>query len=238
MKKTVNNKNKEFDYKKFVKTPKGKAVVFFGAYLIFFIFLGIFSRTSTYRTPSVNKNDNKLFDLKSIEKSNYKFNYKIQIDNNSISYLGVKNKYKEKFSCDSLKEFYGEDENYYTENSGIWIKVDSPYIYNKFLDVDNINLLLESATYDSVTNYESGKKVYNYLISSATIAKIIDEVEIDPIDDSDTINFSVDENKNVESITMYLNNYCKTMNICSYSMSINLKYDLFGKIEEITSPLE
>ena len=43
--------NKEF--KEFIKTPRGKATMFFGAYLLFFIFIAIFARTGG--TSNVNR---------------------------------------------------------------------------------------------------------------------------------------------------------------------------------------
>ena len=41
------------EFKEFIKTPKGKATMFFGAYLLFFIFIGIFARVGG--TSNVNR---------------------------------------------------------------------------------------------------------------------------------------------------------------------------------------
>ncbi len=232
----------KFGLKELLSTPRGKAVAFFGFYFIFFLIIAIAARTGE-RVASDGENhyetgiENR-FSFASIESNNYKFNYKIDIDGVSSSYVGIKTGKKEKVTCPNLVEFYGENGNYFTNTGGVWIKTDRPYQYEEFMDIENIKELVSKATYISNTSYESGKDVYNYNISSATICAILENKDIDIEEEPNEIIISVDENNYVESVKFVLNSYCKVKNHCVNSMSITLNYELYGEIEEIKSPLQ
>lgn len=231
--------NKE-DFKKFISDPKGKAFVFFVGYLIFFIVIGIVARVggSNNYNRDYETETKKQFDLTYIERNNYKFNYKIKIDDNYLTYSGIRYDTQEKVTCTNLVEYYGENGNYFVNNSGLWIKADNPYKYSEFYDINNIYKLLEMATYISKTTYESGKDVYNFSISSSTINKMFENVDIDVEELPNEIIVSTDYNGNVNEIKFTLDSYCKVKNICVNNMSITLAYELYGEIEKITSPLE
>lgn len=241
--KETEENSEKVDLKELLKTPRGKAMVFFGAYFVFFLIIAVVARTGgtaagdgrnrKYQTGVENK-----FSFASIESNNYRFNYTVEIDGVNSAYAGVRTGKKEKITCPSLVEFYGEDGNYFTNTGGVWIKAENPFKFTEFSEVTNIKKLVEKATYMSNTSYESGKDVYNYNISSATISKLLDNQDIDIEEVPNEIIVSADKDNYVESVKYVLNSYCKVKGYCVNSMSITLNYELYGEIEEITSPLK
>lgn len=235
-------KNEENNLKELMSTPRGKAIVFFGAYLIFFLIIAVLARTGGDGSNGANRvyetGGEKQFSLANIENNNYKFNYKIVIDDNYLTYTGVKYNVKEKVTCNSLTEFYGENGNYFTNTSGIWLKTENPYKYSEFYDVENISKLIENSFYVSRTSYESGRTTYNFNLSSATISKLFENIDIDIEEIPNEIVVGTDESNYVNDVKFTLDSYCKAKGICVNNMSITLSYELFGEIEEITSPLE
>ena len=85
----------------FIKTPRGKALLFFGFYFIFFIVIGTSIRNDN--TSSVdNKQNNSSFDfsMESITNNNFGFTYEVLIDEQRILYNGIKNDLKEEFNIE------------------------------------------------------------------------------------------------------------------------------------------
>ena len=95
------------EFKEFIKTPKGKATMFFGAYLLFFIFIAIFARTGG--TTNVNKKYETgsplRYNINSILDNNFKYSYTISVDGASTVYTGssTKNNALLKVAVDILK---------------------------------------------------------------------------------------------------------------------------------------
>ena len=224
-KKRNEESEEQLNLKKLMSTPRGKAVVFFGAYFVFFLLIAIAARTGgpaygdsrnrKYQTGTENR-----FSYASIESNNFNFQYTIDIDGVSSTYTGVRTGKKERIISFDKKEYYLENGNYFLNSNGLWLKAENPYKYTEFYEVNIIKELVQQATYMSNTNYESGRSVYNYSISSATIS------------------IGADEDNYVNSVKYVLDSYCKVRGICVNSMSITLNYEQYGKIEELTSPLE
>ena len=86
----MSKKESKNEIKELMKTPRGRAILFFGAYLLFFLFIAIFARTGG--TSNINKkyeSGSPLdFSLNGIEKSNYKFKYEVNIDGVISKYEG------------------------------------------------------------------------------------------------------------------------------------------------------
>lgn len=236
-------KNEEFNLKELMSTPRGKAVVFFGAYVVFFFVIAILARTGggssgngtnkVYETGSEAQ-----FSLANVESKNYKFNYEIVIDGTTNIYSGSRTVDNSLFKHNDLVEYYFNGNVYFTNSNGVWINATNPYIYSEFLDIDNIGKLIERSTYISKTTYESGKEVFHFNISSATISKLFENVDIDIEEIPNEIIISTDENNYVDEVKFTLDSYCKAKSLCVNNMSIKLNYERYGEIEEITSPLE
>lgn len=233
-------KEEEVSYlKELMSTPKGKAIVFFGAYVIFFMIIAIFARVGGNNSNRVYESGSGYqFSLTNIESNNYKFNYKINVDGNLFEYNGSRTSNEALFSDNNLVDHYFNGDVYFSKINGVWINVSNPYKYSEFLDVENISKLLENATYVSKTTYESGRDVYNFSISSATISKLFENVDLDIEEIPNEIMISVDENNYVHEVKFTLDSYCKAKELCVNNMSIDLNYEQYGEVEEITSPLE
>ena len=215
----------------FIKTPRGKALLFFGFYFIFFIVIGTSIRNDN--TSSVdNKQNNSSFDfsMESITNNNFGFTYEVLIDEQRILYNGIKNDLKEEFNIEEMN-YYKESENYFVNTNGVWIKCENPYLYNKFYDTNNILTLLTNASYVSKTEYDSGKKVYIFSIASASINKVFENNDLDIEEVPNEIVVSVDEFNYVTEVKFKLDSYCKAKNICTNRMIIDLNYSDYGSIE-------
>ena len=119
-----------------------------------------------------------------------------------------------------------EDNTYIGFSDGIY---DSGYDEITYLEISEV---------DSRLVAQIGKDVYNFKISSATISKLFEGVDIDVEEIPNEIIISVDEDNNITEVKYLLDSYCKVKEICVSNMNITLNYEEFGKVEEITSPLE
>jgi hypothetical protein len=223
------------------KTPRGKAILFFGFYLIFFIFIIIFVRvgsrnsTGSYEYEKGNGTSNYNFDISGIANSNYKFTYTITVDGVASVYSGEKYEDTELITYNN-NNYYRNGDNYFINNT-LWIKSDNPYIYSDFLEYDNISNLLVAASYESKTSYDSGKEIYNFLISTNTINQLLNNINSDFLEEPNRITISSDEDKNINEIIYYLDSYCTLNKLCNNSLKIDLVYDDFGNVEEIENPI-
>ena len=231
-------KKKEFNFKELTSTPRGKAMVFFGIYLIFFLIIAVAARVGgTNSTSKKYEVGSKLqYSLSSIETNNYKFTYTLEIDGNSKVCSGDKFATKELINCTD-GSYYGDNENYFINNNDVWIRSNSPYLYDDFYDISNIKSLIKQATYVSKTDYDSGMDVYEFSLSSATITKFFENVDMDIEEVPNVVLLSTDEDGNVNEIKFKLNSYCVHKGICYNSMVIDLFYESFGEVEDIVSPL-
>lgn len=218
----------------------GKAILFFGFYLFFFIVLFLTIKFSDKRplpsSDEYEKGSNYTFYLDNIASNNYHYLYTITLDGVKYEYDGVKYNNQELFNMNTIN-YYRKGDAFFT-NNGIWIKSENPYIYDKFLDINNISEIIELATYESKTSYEDGRQKYNFLISSNTLNQKLNNIDSDFLEEPNQLVISTDKNKYVEEIGFKLDNYCTLNKLCQDSLEIKLNYDKFGEIEEIDSPIE
>lgn len=239
------NKKKENSVFKYLKeTPRGRAILFFVGYFFFFIFLMIVVRFMGEGTSNVVEYDepkNYYFSVAKIEKGNYSFKHSLVIDNSEVIFSGSNYDDESLFTMSTISgsyDYYRNDYDYFINTEGLWIKSDNPYTQANFFDIDVIEYLIEKATYVYKTEYESGKKVYNFNISTTTIYDYFEGIDLDLADDVNEIVVTVNEDNSVSKFEFKLNSYCKALNLCNEKMTITLSYDQYGEIEEITSPLD
>lgn len=215
------------------KTERGKAILFFAFYLVFFVALSIYSRNIPRDAISKDGKDDDLFYISKLNGTNYAYNYIINVDNFIAEIDGKRNDEIEQFKYsfnNQTNEFFKSGLVYYKNG----VMIESP---NNLLSIiDNIDRLIVKATYDSVTSYQSGKEVLRYNISSSTLSNIIDNVEVDVDDMPDEIVLTKVNDK-ISEIEMRLDNYCKVTKKCMSKMQINMKYSSFDEIEEIVNPM-
>lgn len=233
-------KKQKFDFKEiseFLKTPKGKSMAFFGFYFLFFLVLMILARAGGTSRINTEYQQTKPYSIsfKKIVKGNYHFKYEIKLDENSFLYEGNKNGVKELFLVGN-ETFYRNDDIFLKESLGVWVKDDNPYMMSEFINIDSIQNIINNATYISKTDYESGMKVYDFQITTNTLVKLFENIDIDIDDIPNEIVVKTDDLDNVNSIKFYLNSYTKYKNFAFNLGEVDLNYDQFGEIEDIKEP--
>ena len=229
-------------FKNLKKTDRGRALLFFLGYLIFFIIVFIFIHTSdrTFIDSSDYENGTTVnFNVDKIKNNNYSYKYTVTIDVNDFEFIGKRNGDLEEFSTNEIDFFrdYKNNKIYKLEKDK-WIDSINPNDLSYFTDIENIMELANKATYISKTDYESGKMTYTYEISTTTIEKIMNNVDIDLDDKPNELIFSTDEEENVVNIKMKLDSFGKYKNYSKKYLSIDLEYDEFGEIDKIKNPIK
>lgn len=237
------NKNENL-FSKLKKTPRGQAVLFFGGYFFFFLFIMLIVRVMGSGSTVGKTYDEAKgygFSVVNITNSNYSFNHNVSLDGNVSNYKGNKKNNEERFVLTNnlgTYDYYRNGVDFFNNKSGLWIKSDNPYLFYNFFDIDNIMDLIDKAKLDYKTDYESGKKIYNFVITSTTINKYFEDVDLDIADDLNEIIVHVNDDNFVEKFEFKLDSYCKAINMCFNELKITLEYDEYGEIKEITSPME
>lgn len=238
-------KKKLIEVKEFIDklkaTERGRFLLFFGGYLLFFIILFIIIGTASRGSIGnyeYEKSDSVKYDISNIENNNYSYKYTITIDVNDYIYVGQRYKDYELFKYNEIEYFKdNSNNNILKKEDNMWTEIDDPNDFSYFTNIDNLKKIAEKATYISNTDYESGKRVYNYEISTTTLEKIISDVDIDLDDKANELIVSTDENEVVDSIKLKLDSYGKYKKICTKYLTIELEYDEFGEIKEIKNPI-
>ena len=239
-------KNKKEKVKNFIhflkeawKDERKRAIIMLILMFFFFCFVIISIRTTNKNLNNeISDNEEKeIFDfsLSQIKNGIYHFIYSVTIDNNQIIYEGDTENKKEIFSINSLDKYYKYGDKYLKDIRGVWSTIDNPYLFSEFKDIDNIEQLLKQASFDSMTEYKDNNKIYNYNISTTTIIKELEKLDIDIGDIPNTISITTDSNDNVVEINYNLSSYSIYKNMGSYA-TICIKYFKFGEIEEIEDP--
>lgn len=228
---------------KYVRDPKNKPVLFFGFYLLFFIFIAVLVRLSPVKDTRPNKDTdargNHYYNLGKLDDTNYHFKYEYNIDSVLTSFEGERNGLRELFVRkynNSLDNFYGYRKLYMQQLNGVWQKSDSPYLYDELFDVDVIREILENATFMSKTEYQNKSHSYTYQISTTTLEKILYNNIVDLDDIPNDVVVTMDNNYYVEEIEYKLDSFANFKNPTNKSLSLKLSYSDFGNIKEIEEP--
>lgn len=221
----------------FLKTPRGKAVLFFGIYFIFFIGLAIFSRvagTGNSITPQLSVSPY-TYSLEQIANHNYHYQYQYLIDGSTITFEGDRNNNKSLFS-DGIVSYYQKDDLFMKSQDGLWIKCDNPYIFPLLLDDSVLNTIISSATYVSKTELATGEEEINLQITTTTLVKILDGLDVDLDDPVNTIQLKKDSSGEVVEVRYDFTSYALYHGRCSSSFQLILSYSNFGNVKEIQDP--
>ena len=215
------------------KTPRGRAILFFGAYFFFFLLLIIISRfgnrTSNYKYDVFEKNK---VSFDSIANNNYSFTYNVFLDDMKYIFTGERNGDITKINyLDNV--YYKINNNYYDSNNMI---VDNPIMFPLFLDNNNYDNICENSYYESKTEYEDSHLRFDYLLSTNTINSLFYNIDSDYIEEANKIVYSTDKDKDVYQINYILDSYCLLNNLCEKSLKLEIIYDKFGDISKIEDP--
>ena len=218
--------------------PSGNAVLFFGFYFIFFTVLLLILKASSTGGNNYQSYEMGLqyqIDTSRLLANNYSYTYKITIDDNIYLYEGERYSNIERFTYNDL-DYYKNNDTFFVDDV-IWKKTSNPNDYGGFVNASNIDTIIGKATFDYKTEYESGKKLYSFLISTDTINGIIYDLNSDYGDDPNKIEINMNSDGDIDNITWYLDNYCTSTKICKKSMKIECNYDNYGSIKKIDNPI-
>lgn len=225
--------------KELSKTTKGKAILFFGFYFVFFIIIMFIARfgSRNYTKPSdYEKGKSGTFYINDIVDKNYSFTYQVSLDNVKYTYTGTRNSNNTLFDYNG-NNYFSSDDKYFINNS-IWSKCDNPIMFYNFINPSKLTSILENSWNEANTSYEDGRHEYSLLISTNTLNQLLDSKNTDYDDVPNKIVVSTDSDKIANKITYNLDSYCKLNNLCDNSLSLEISYDRFGKIEGIDNPIE
>lgn len=214
-------------FKTLKSKPYGKSVFFFGFYLIFFIVIFVILGVSGKGKKDILQNKTSNIKYNYLEKYNYSFDYKVLLDNVTYNYIGNKDAYKFNYTYNN-KEYYNDKNNSYIKEED-WVIVENPIKFNKLLNEEVVNNILDSSYIEAKTTYDSGALVYSLLISSNTLSKILDNKDTDYIENPNRIKLTIDEDKNISEINYNLDSYCKMEGLCKGNLSIIIDYKEFNK---------
>ena len=205
-------------FKELRKKTYGKSVMFFGFYLIFFIVIFIILGLG----GSNKKNNKEASEYKSLFNNNYSFTYKVILDGDSYLYNINKNSNTYSFIYDN-KQYTGNGKNTYNNE----IVVENPVRFSDFYNEELLIKILKNSYFESKTTYGSGDIVYNFLISSNTLNKLVYGKNTDYEEVPNKLKVSISKGK-IGEIDYNLDSYCKINNLCNNNLSINVKYNDFN----------
>lgn len=221
------------------KTERGKGILFFGVYFIFFLFVILVIRTSSKnmtRPEDYEMNSSDTYSVSKILEENYDFTYRINVDNNEVIYSGEKVGNIEKFTFNGYNYYY-DGETFYVYSNDSWTVSTDPYVFRDFTNFNRLGEVIVDATYISKTEFDNGKRLFNYQISSNSLINRIERINTDILEVPNNIIFIADSEGILKEIDLDLSSYGKFMNICTDSFKITLEYSDFGNNSQIVNPI-
>ena len=220
------------------KDSKGRAILFFGFYVIFFLGVILLVRfSSRNRTVASDYETSGGFHrpVQATIVDNYQFQYNINLDNIEYLYIGSKYQKEREFNFNN-KKYYSNGDYYFVLND-TWEKTDNPFYFYEFLKDEVYMNLMNVGYLESTTSYDSGKIVYHYVIATDTLTKEINETQTDIADDGNTMMIHMDDGEHISKIVYQLDSYCRVMNYCKNSLKIEMDFDQIGEVKEIKNPI-
>ena len=236
-----NNKKNKFtaeDFSNYIKTPRGKALLFFAIYLVFFLVLASIGHFGE-RLPVLGSTDLNLdlptYNLDKIKDGNYAFSYQFNFDGVITKYEGEEKNNKARFS-DGVTNFYKSNDIYMREQDGLWIKTEAPNTLFSLTKASVIEDIVNKATYISKTELATGEESYTLQISTPTLSKALDGTDIDIDDPVNTITLKENVDGDTVGIEYDFSNYGKYKGLVKNNLVITLNYANFGNIEKVEEP--
>lgn len=230
--------------KELYSTEKGRSLLFFGFYIIFFIVVAILMR-SMHDVTSTSNHKKELktevtyrYQLEKLQAANYHYKYLSTIGEAISLFEGDRNASKELFTMTSngiTSKYFRDGELFIKEEEGIWIASNTPYLLEDFYEVDQIEEILNQASFISKTEYERGGSSLNFKISNAKLIKIIEKKEVVETEQNEII-LTLDKEKNIEKIEYNLTAYGTYLTKKVTPVKIEITYSNFGEIKEIEKP--
>ena len=223
------------------KNPKGRALLFFGFYFIFFLVLGISFRASA-SAPQKNLTlpsqlqENANYSIQDLVNGNYQFTYQENVNGVSKELTGK--------AYNQMKQVTNNYGNMYFLYSGIviqrlndvWQICDNPFYYRQILEEGMLKKTLDAATFESKTLYQNKQTVYRYQISTTTLWDLYQNEKIDIADEPNIIEVYVTENGQVEKIFYNYSSDDTYLRKTPMQTYFTVSYQDYGKIEAFEVP--
>ena len=209
MKEEKNKKQNKYieGVKKLSKSKRGRAILFFAFYIIFFVVLIGMIRGSynTKNTITDNKNNvNAEYKLNGIKNGNYHFIREENINGVITNFTGDKTDNKTEGIMTTDNAFY----NYFIYDNINLLRLtdkyevtDELYHFNNITNDSNIENILNKATLISKTEYETGNTSYNYEITTNTLDQVLNNTNLDLDMPTNSITLETNEEDEVFKIT-------------------------------------
>ena len=153
-------------YKELTSNRRRVGLIKLGIWAALFVILIIIYYIPVSSNKSVSKPNKEEKEEKKDTITNYKFNYTI----NDIKYNG---RYYE-----GSIELIGTDYAYYISDNKILVdKEDAQIPDYKYININNINSLIDNSKLEATTSYTDGKKEYKYINKDNDIETIINYME-------------------------------------------------------------
>lgn len=223
--------------KEFKKTKYGNVILFFGFYLIFFIViicLVRFNGRDGYRMQDYEKGRPKGFDSSSIMNKNFYFDYNVTLDGVNHNYYGKKKDDIESFKYNT-NDYYRNGEGFFIKNDS-WTNCNNPYVMSELIEPESIVKIIGGSSFSTKEVEDDKKYIYNYLISTNTINKLIYDVDSDFDEVPNKLTIVVDMEARYQMVTIELNGFCKLTNKCN-ELTIKNKYEMFNSVKSIDNPV-
>jgi len=180
------------------RTPKGKALLFFGFYFIFFVVIILFIRFSS-RIPVMQSEDYEngqvsySFKIDNILKNNYVYSYVISLDGADYQYDGQRYKDMEMFQFNN-KEYFRKEDEYFVlateKNESVYQDVDYSEIYASHIkNYNNFGITIHNFYYVDLNDALNK----NYIGDKVNITDDLEKLKV-----NDDVLFKI-KNKKIEA---------------------------------------
>ena len=221
------------------KRPKGKALLFFLVYLLFFVgvFLLIkFAGRKDALIQEYEKGNTYKIKIDSLVKNNFTYDLKVVIDGVTYDYYGKRyNANIEKFKYNNL-DYYRNGDDFYVNKDDVWTVTESPYKYYDFIYTDIVVEILSEATFYSEEELDNSIN-YTLKISSNNLNKLFydKDTDFDEVPNTIVVNST---DKIINTVNYNLDSFCKLNNLCNESMRITTSFDMYGDVKKIDNPIK
>lgn len=247
-KKKVKKTKKENEYIVFLKSlwesKRGRSVLFFIGYFLFFIFLisairsDYSAKTNKVKKPVVSTSVS--YKLDKIKEGNYHFVREEVLNGNRTHFEGDSSDNKTKL----IKQVDANITDYFLYNgvamekkeAGYVMTVD-PYLLPKLTTYNYLSKILKNATFLAKTSYSTGADSYEYEISTTTLMSLLEGEKIDIDDPTNKLTLVTDESDNVVKISYEITPYASYYFKQQLSLAITIEYSQFGEIKKFDIPV-
>ncbi len=201
--------------KETLKNPKKRSLILIGFYLIFFIFVFILLNNQSMPSATINQNNQNENTNESDNIESYTYTYTL---NGQIIFESIYKDNTEIFTYNGLT-YYKNSDLIYLNNEIALIDINVDYF-----KYDNIKRLIDNSEFIKSTTYKDDTKETTYSIDLGKFNSIMGTI----YDDTDSeISFVVNENVNINSVTIDLSSYY------NYSYEMKINYSNINNISDI-----